>query len=238
MGYFYWNFQYIWVLIPAMILAIYAQNKVNITFAKYSKVSTRTGMTGAQAAMRLLQAAGINDVQVERVSGNLTDYYDPSHKVLKLSDNVYSSTSLSAVGVAAHETGHAVQHNVGYVPLMLRSAMVPLTNISSRMAMPLIIIGAIMGSGRNYGIGGVLIEAGILLFSLAVLFALVTLPVEINASQRAVKMLVNYGILASDEAEPVKKVLSAAALTYVAAAASAIASLLRLILIFGGDRRR
>ncbi|MCI1999088.1 MAG: zinc metallopeptidase [Clostridia bacterium] len=235
---FYLSFQYIWVLIPAMILAIYAQSKVKNTFARYSKVSNRRGITGAEAARALLQASGIYDVKIERVNGSLTDFYDPSHKVLKLSDPVYRSTSLSAVGVAAHETGHAVQHNVGYAPLMVRSAMVPLTSISSRLAMPFIIIGIILGSGRNYGMGGMLIQAGILLFSLAVLFSLVTLPVEFNASKRAVNMLYDYNILSQDEVEPVKKVLSAAAMTYVAAAASAIASLLRLILIFGGNRRR
>ncbi|MCI1959626.1 MAG: zinc metallopeptidase [Clostridia bacterium] len=235
---FYLSFQYIWVLIPAMILAIYAQSKVKNTFARYSKVSNRQGITGAEAARALLQASGIYDVKIERVNGSLTDFYDPSHKVLKLSDPVYRSTSLSAVGVAAHEIGHAVQHNVGYAPLMVRSAMVPLTSISSRLAMPFIIIGIILGSGRNYGMGGMLIQAGILLFSLAVLFSLVTLPVEFNASKRAVNMLYDYNILSQDEVEPVKKVLSAAAMTYVAAAASAIASLLRLILIFGGNRRR
>lgn len=235
---FFWNFQYIWVLIPAMILTLYAQSKVNSTFSKYSRVTNTRGMTGADAARMILQSSGIYDVKIERVGGNLTDYYDPSHKVLRLSDHVYSSTSLSAVGVAAHESGHAVQHNTGYLPLILRSTMVPLTNISSRLAMPFIIIGVILGSGRNYGIGAVLIQAGILLFSLAVIFALVTLPVEFNASKRAVNLLYDYNILSRDEVVPVKKVLSAAALTYVAAALSALLSLLRLLLIFGGDRRR
>jgi Zn-dependent membrane protease YugP len=228
----YFNFSYFYVLIPAMILAVYAQNKVNSTFNKYSRVRSRSGMTGAEAAQRLLNAAGIYDVRIEGVRGSLTDHYDPSKKVLRLSESVYGSTSLAAIGVAAHETGHAVQHARGYAPLSLRSAMVPLTNIGSRMAMPLIILGVIFGgtySNSGYG----LIQFGIVLFSLSVLFALITLPVEFNASSRAVKMLGEYGILDYDEISPVKQVLSAAALTYVAAAASAIASLLRLVLIFG-----
>jgi len=228
----YFNFSYFYVLIPAMILAVYAQNKVNSTFNKYSRVRSRSGMTGAEAAQRLLNAAGIYDVRIEGIRGSLTDHYDPSKKVLRLSESVYGSTSLSAIGVAAHETGHAVQHAKGYAPLSLRSAMVPLTNIGSRMAMPMIILGIIFGgtySNSGYG----LIQLGIVLFSLSVLFALITLPVEFNASSRAVKMLGEYGILDYDEISPVKQVLSAAALTYVAAAASAIASLLRLVLIFG-----
>ncbi len=180
-----------------------------------------------------MHRAGIYDVRIERIHGNLTDHYDPMHKVLRLSDPVYSSTSLAAIGVAAHETGHAVQHNVGYVPLSLRSAMVPLTNFSSRLAMPLIFLGILFGYNSGSSFGYTLIQGGIILFALAVLFSIVTLPVEFNASSRAVKMLGNYGILSTDELEPVKKVLGAAALTYVASAVSAILSLLRLILIFG-----
>lgn len=230
---FYYNFQYIYLLIPAFILTLYAQSKVNSTFARYSKVRSTSGLTGAQAAQELMHRAGIYDVRIERVRGNLTDHYDPAHKVLRLSDSVYSSTSLAAIGVAAHETGHAVQHSVGYAPLGLRSAMVPLTNISSRLAMPLIFLGVIFGSSRGSDFGYMFIQGGIILFAMAVLFSIVTLPVEFNASARAVKMLGNYGILSTDELKPVKQVLSAAALTYVAAALSAIMSLLRLILIFG-----
>ena len=230
---FYFNFQYIYLLIPAFILAMYAQSKVNSTFNKYSRLRSRSGMTGAEVAEELMHRAGIYDVRIERIHGNLTDHYDPMHKVLRLSDPVYSSTSLAAIGVAAHETGHAVQHNVGYVPLSLRSAMVPLTNLSSRLAMPLIFLGVLFGYNSSSSFGYTLIQGGIILFALAVLFSIVTLPVEFNASSRAVKMLGNYGILSTDELEPVKKVLGAAALTYVASAVSAILSLLRLILIFG-----
>ena len=229
---FYFDFRYFYVLLPAMILAIYAQSKVKSTFAKYSRVRSRSGLTGAEAAERLLHAAGIYDVRIEGIRGSLTDHYDPSKKVLRLSENVYGSTSLSAIGVAAHETGHAVQHARGYVPLSLRSAMVPLTQIGSNLAMPLIVLGVLFGG--TYGRSGYgLIQFGIILFSLSVVFALITLPVEFNASSRAVKMLSEYGILDNDEISPVRQVLSAAALTYVAAAASAVASLLRLILIFG-----
>ncbi len=228
----YFDFRYFYVLLPAMILAVYAQSKVKSTFAKYSRVRSRSGLTGAEAAQRLLHAAGIYDVRIEGIRGSLTDHYDPSKKVLRLSESVYGSTSLSAIGVAAHETGHAVQHARGYVPLGLRSAMVPLTQIGSNLAMPLIVLGVLFGG--TYGRSGYgLIQLGIILFSLSVVFALVTLPVEFNASSRAVKMLAEYGILDNDEISPVRQVLSAAALTYVAAAASAVASLLRLILIFG-----
>ena len=146
---FYFNFQYIYILIPAIILTIYAQSKVSSTFAKYSRVRSMSGFTGAQAAQELMHRAGIYDVRIERVAGNLTDHYDPSHKVLRLSDSVYSSTSLAAIGVAAHETGHAVQHQVGYAPLGLRSALVPLTNLSSQLAMPLLFIGIIIGTTRG-----------------------------------------------------------------------------------------
>jgi len=230
---FFYNFQYIYILIPAFILAMYAQSKVKSTFAKYSKVRSLQGMTGAQAAEELMHRAGIYDVRIERVRGNLTDHYDPTQKVLRLSDSVYSSSSLAAIGVAAHETGHAVQHAHGYGPLKLRSAMVPLTNISSNLAMPMIFLGVLLGSNSGSDFGYMFVEFGILLFSMAVIFALVTLPVEFNASRRAVNMLGNYGILSDEELSPVRKVLSAAALTYVASAVSAIASLLRLILIFG-----
>ena len=230
---FYFNFQYIYILIPAMLLALYAQSKVQSTFRKYSNVRNSYGMTGAEAAQRLLNIAGIYDVRIERVGGNLTDHYDPGKKVFRLSDSVYGSTSLAAIGVAAHETGHAVQHAVGYAPLGLRSALVPLTNISSRMAMPMIIIGILLGSQAGSGMGYALVQFGIVLFAVAVVFALVTLPVEFNASRRAVAMLGDNGILSGSELEPVKKVLSAAALTYVASAAVAIANLLRLVLLFG-----
>ena len=233
---FYFNFQYIYLLIPAFILAMYAQSKVNSTFNKYSRVRSSSGMTGAEVAQELMHRAGIYDVRIERIHGNLTDHYDPMHKVLRLSDPVYSSTSLAAIGVAAHETGHAVQHAVGYGPLVLRSAMVPLTNIGSNFSWILIVLGLLFGSQAGSEFGYMLVQAGIVLFALVVVFTLVTLPVELNASSRAVHMLGDNGILTQEELGPVKKVLTAAAMTYVASAAMAIAQLLRLILLFGGRR--
>lgn len=230
---FYFNFQYLYVILPALLLTLYAQSKVSSTFRKYSSVRNAYGLTGAEAAQRLLTAAGINDVRIERVRGNLTDHYDPSKKVLRLSESVYDSTSLAAVGVAAHETGHAVQHAMGYAPLALRSAMVPLTNLGSNLAWPLILLGLLFGSQAGSDFGYLLVQAGILLFSLAVVFSIVTLPVEFNASSRAVAMLGDFGILSQSELGPVKKVLSAAAMTYVASAAMAVAQLLRLVLLFG-----
>lgn len=230
----YFNFAYIWVLFPAMILAMYAQSKVSSTYKKYSKTSNLRGYTGADVAKALLARSGIYDVTVERVSGNLTDHYDPRKKVLRLSDSVYGSTSLAAIGVAAHETGHAVQDYEGYFFLKLRGALVPLSNIGSSLSMPLIFVGLLLGSARGSGI----IQLGILLFAVAVLFTIITLPVEFNASSRAIEMLETNGILSNDEITPAKKVLSAAALTYVAATAVALANLLRLVLMFGGIRNR
>lgn len=228
---YYFDPTYMLVLIGA-VLCIIAQLRVSSTYNKFSKVRSRTGMTGAQAAQRILQMSGIYDVRVEHISGSLTDHYDPTHKVLRLSDTVYGSDSVAAIGVAAHECGHAVQHDKGYAPLQIRSALVPVANIGSKAGIPLIILGAIMGMNQ------VLIQIGIWVFALAVLFQVVTLPVEFNASGRALAMLGNYGMLANDEVKSCKKVLSAAALTYVAAAASAILQLLRLVLLFGGNRRR
>lgn len=184
-------------------------------------------MTGAQAAQRILNMSGIHDVRIEHVRGELTDHYDPSNKVLRLSDTVYGSASIAAIGVAAHECGHAVQHDQGYAPLKFRSALVPAANIGSKAGIPLIILGAILGMNQ------MLIQIGIWVFALAVLFQLVTLPVEFNASGRALAMLGDYGMMERDEVSSCRKVLSAAALTYVAAAATAILQLLRLILLFG-----
>ena len=231
-GFYGMDWTYILVLIGA-ILCMAASAKVNSTYNKYSKVRSMTGMTGAQVAQKILQYNGIYDVQIEHVRGNLTDHYDPSKKVLRLSDSVYGSTSVAAIGVAAHECGHAVQHQVGYVPIKIRSALVPAANIGSKLGLPLILLGVIFG-----GAGSTLAQIGIWVFALAVLFQIVTLPVEFNASGRAIKMLDQYGILHHQDVGHVKKVLSAAALTYVAAAASAILQLLRLVLIFGGGRDR
>ncbi len=235
MGYYgygyYFDPTYFLVLIGA-VLCIWAQARVSSTYNRYSRVLSRTGMTGAQAAQRILQLSGIYDVRIEHVGGKLTDHYDPVNKVLRLSDTVYGSTSVAAIGVAAHECGHAVQHDKGYAPLQFRSALVPVANIGSKAGIPLILLGALLGMNQT------LIHIGIWVFALAVLFQLVTLPVEFNASGRALAMLGDYGMLDKDETKGCRKVLQAAALTYVAAAASAILQLLRLVLLFGGNRRR
>lgn len=228
---YYYDPTYFLILIGA-VLCILAQLRVKSTYKKYSRVRSRSGLTGAQAAQRILQMSGIYDVRIEHVRGELTDHYDPSKKVLRLSDNVYGSDSIAAIGVAAHECGHAVQHDKGYAPLTFRTALVPVANIGSWAGIPLIFLGAILGMNQT------LIHIGIWVFALAVLFQIVTLPVEFNASGRALAMLGNYGMLSQDETRGCRKVLSAAALTYVAAAAAAILQLLRLILLFGGGRRR
>jgi len=231
-GFYYGlDWTYILVLIGA-VLSLIASARVNSTFNRFSKMHSASGMTGAEAAQRILQQNGIYDVAVEHVRGNLTDHYDPKNKVLRLSDATYSSNSVAAVGVAAHECGHALQHNAGYLPLRIRSAIVPAANIGSKLGIPIILLGVLLGS--NY----FLIELGIWVFSLAVLFQIVTLPVEFNASNRAMAMMERYGILSGDELRSTRKVLSAAAMTYVAAAASSILQLLRLVILFGGGRRR
>jgi Zn-dependent membrane protease YugP len=188
-------------------------------------------MTGAQAAEKILHSAGIHDVAVLHINGNLTDHYDPRSKTLKLSDTVYGQSSVAAIGVAAHECGHAIQHNDGYIPLRLRSAIVPVANIGATISWPLILIGLFLGYSQT------LINIGIILFSCAVLFQIVTLPVELNASARAVRILDETGILYGEEVAHTKKVLGAAALTYVAAAAASILQLLRLVILFGGRNR-
>ena len=227
-GYGYGMDPWFILLIVAMIFSIVAQTKVSSTFNKYSRVRNRAGFTGAQVATQMLQNAGIYDVSVQRVAGNLTDHYDPRTKTLRLSQGVYDSMSVAALGVAAHETGHAIQHDVGYAPLALRSFFVPLANFGSRLAFPLIVIGFIVAGG-----GSTLVTLGILFFSLSVAFTVITLPVEFNASHRAIDLLVADGFLTSDEIGGAKKVLSAAAMTYVAAAFAAVVQLLRLIAIFG-----
>lgn len=210
-------------LLPALILALYAEFKVNSNFKKYSAINNKHGYTGADVAKQLLMLSGINDVTVQMVNGNLTDNYNPKDKTLNLSQSVYAGTSLSAVGVAAHETGHAIQHQNEYFPLVLRSSVIPLVNFSSKLSIPLIFIGLLF-SGR-------LLDFGIILFGIVVIFQLMTLPVEFNASKRAVKLLSENNFLDETEIPAVKKVLSAAALTYVAAAVSAIANLIRYIVI-------
>ena len=234
----FWGDTTILVLIPAMIFAFWAQFKVNSTFNQYAKVYNRRGLTGAEAARRVLDANGLHNVTIEHIRGHLTDHYDPKANVIRLSDATYASTGIAAIGVAAHEAGHAVQHAEGYVPIKVRSAIIPLTRFGSFLAMPLFLIGLLMGSGSylGYGIGTIFMVTGILFFSFSTLFQLVTLPTEFNASARAMKALEDGGLLAADELPAAKATLSAAAMTYVAALASSLASLLRLILIF--NRRR
>ena len=232
MGYYYWDPTYILVVIGAVICMI-ASARVKGTFNKYSQLRSMSGMNGAQVAQRVLQAAGIYDVQVRHVSGSLTDHYDPRTKTVNLSDPVYNATSVAALGVAAHECGHAIQHAKSYAPLSIRSALVPIANFGSMLAWPVILIGLLFNTLSS----GLIIDIGILLFSAAVLFQLVTLPVEFDASRRALVMLRTQGILADDELRYTRRVLKSAALTYVASAAAAILQLLRIILITNGRRR-
>ena len=234
MPYYYYGFDptYVLVLIGAVICLI-ASARVKSTFNKYSRYRSMSGMTGAQAAERILNSAGIYDVTVCHISGSLTDHYNPSKKTLNLSDSVYGSNSVAAIGVAAHECGHAIQHQKNYVPLTLRTAIVPVANIGSTLAWPLILIGLFF----NRSTDAMLINLGILCFSIAVLFQLVTLPVEFNDSRRALHILGEQGILSDSELHYTRTVLKAAALTYVASAAAAILQLLRLVLLFGGRNR-
>lgn len=219
------------LVLIGVVLSMAASAKVNSTYAKFSRVRSMTGMTGAEAARQLLNSQGIYDVQIRHVSGNLTDHYDPRTKIVNLSDAVYDSTSVAAIGVAAHECGHAMQDYEAYAPLKLRGAIVPVVNIGAQLSWPMILLGLFFG-----GLGSPLINVGILLFSLSVIFQLITLPVEFNASSRAVRLLNSMGILRGEEVGYTKQVLGAAALTYVAAAAGSILQLLRLVILFGGRR--
>lgn len=229
---FYFDPTYILVLI-GVVLSLLASGLVKSTFSKYSKMRNARGITGAEAAEQVLHRAGIYDVRVEHVGGNLTDHYDPRSKVLRLSDTVYGSTSVAAVGVATHECGHAIQHARGYAPLKLRSTLVPIANFGAQIAWPLILIGLLFSSQSS----SLFINLGIIAFSGAVLFQLITLPVEFNASNRAIRMIADSGMMHGEEIVAARKVLNAAALTYVASAATAILQLLRIILLTGGRRR-
>ncbi len=237
--YGYFDMTYILVIVGAIICMI-ASARVKSAYSEYSRVRARSGMTGAEAAQRILQMSGINDVEIQHVKGDLTDHYDSSKKVLRLSDTVYDSQSVAAIGVAAHECGHALQHKEGYVPLKIRAALVPVANIGSRLGLPLVILGLVLGIGFDLPGGGYfsLTQIGIWVFSIAVLFQIITLPVEFNASRRAVGLLGDYGIMNGDELDDCKHVLGAAALTYVAAAAASILQLLRLVILSGNRRRR
>lgn len=228
MPYFYFDSSYI-VLLPALIFALWAQAKVQSSFNKYNKIMTRSGMTGHDAARLILNANGLHHVKIEQIAGNLTDHFDPKANVIRLSSSVYSSSGVAAVGVAAHEAGHAVQYGEDYRPMKIRSAIIPVTRIGSMLALPIFLIGLIFSF---YEIA----MLGIILFSLTAVFQAVTLPVEFNASARALRALDGSGRLDADEVKGAKKVLTAAALTYVAALASSLAQILRLLLIVG--RRR
>ena len=229
--FYYYDPTYILVLIGA-VLSLWASATVKSTYNKYSRVYSYSGLTGAQAAAQILRQAGIYDVRIEHESGNLTDHYDPKARVLRLSDSVYGSNSVAAIGVAAHECGHAIQDQEDYVPLRFRSAFVPVANLGTQVAFPILLLGVFLGSSHF------LIQVGLLCFFFGVLFQLITLPVEFNASGRAVRILRETGMMSDDELSKTKKVLSAAAMTYVAAAAASILSMLRLIILFGGNRRR
>lgn len=231
MPYFYMDYWYIVLVIPAVIFSLIAQYKVTSTFKRYSKVMSKRGITGMEAARKILDVNGLYNVRIERVSGDLTDHFDPKADVIRLSDSVYGSSSVAAVGVAAHEAGHAVQHSVGYTPIRIRSAIIPVCNIGSNLAMPLVLIGLLLSFEG-------LALLGVMLFGLSVVFQLVTLPVEFNASSRALAALTSSGMLDEPEAKNTKKVLSAAAMTYVAALAVALANFLRLLFIVMGSRNR
>ena len=224
------DWTYLVLVLPAMIFALIAQGMVQSTFNKYSKTPTKSGMTGYQAARMVLDQNGIHDVHIEQVAGNLTDHYDPKAKVIRLSDATYASNSAAAVGVAAHEAGHAAQHATEYAPIKLRAAIIPITNIGSRLTLPLILIGAVLAIQS-------LVTLGILFYALSTVFQLVTLPVEFNASRRAMEALRSSGRMYDEELVASRKVLTAAAMTYVAALAVSLMQLIRLILIFGRRSR-
>lgn len=238
MPYYYYGFDwtYLVLVLPCLIFAMIASSRVNSTFKKYSNQYSQRRITGADAALRVLHANGVQGVRIERVSGNLTDHYDPRTNVIRLSDSVYDSTSTAAIGVACHEAGHAVQYAESYAPIKLRAAIIPLTNFGSKLAMPLILLGIVCTFLGEFST--VLVYLGIAAFGLSFVFQLITLPVEFNASRRAIRAIEEGNILTAEEQCGAKKTLQAAAMTYVAATATALAQLLRLIVIFGGGRRR
>lgn len=235
-GYYGLDWTYILVLIGIGITML-ASARMNSSFTKYAQIRSSSGLTGREVAERILAANGIYDVAVQPVPGQLTDHYDPSKKIVRLSESIYSSTSVAAIGVAAHECGHAIQDDRSYFPLRFRSAFVPLANLGSRLSWPMILIGLLLAQSGAY-LGYNLMSWGILLFSLAVIFQLITLPVEFDASRRALIQLSETGILPAGEKRQAREVLTAAALTYVAAAAASLLQLMRLLILFGGRRRR
>ena len=237
MPYYYsYNSSGMLLVLACAIFAMWASSNVNSTFKKYARQNSVRGITGAQAAQRVLSANGVTGVRIERVSGNLTDHYDPKTNAIRLSDSVYSSTSTAAIGVACHEAGHAVQYAVGYGPIKLRAAIIPATNFGTKIAWPLMLAGLLLSS-MSYALYN-LVYVGIACFALSLVFQLVTLPVEFNASRRALTAIEAGNLLTSDELVGARKTLTAAALTYVAAVATSLAQLLRLLAIYGGRRRR
>ena len=237
MPYYYgFDWTYLVLVLPCMIFAMIASSRVNSTFQKYSQQYSQRRLTGAEAARRVLTHNGVSGVRIERVAGNLTDHYDPRTNVIRLSDSVYASTSTAAIGVAAHEAGHAVQYAKGYAPIKLRAAIIPLTNFGSKLAMPLSLAGILLAAFG--GFSTILVDLGIAAFGLSFVFQLITLPVEFNASRRAIRAIEEAQILTDEERRGAQKTLKAAAMTYVAAMAVALAQLLRLIVLFGNRRRR
>lgn len=238
MPYYYYGFDwtYLVLVLPCIILSLWASANINSTFKRYSKQLNRRGITGAEAAQRVLRANGISGVRVDRVSGHLSDHYDPRTNVIRLSDSVYDSTSVASIGVACHEAGHAVQYAQHYAPIKLRAAIIPITNFGSKLAMPLILLGVLLSAFANFSY--TLVYLGIACFGLSLVFQLITLPVEFNASRRAMRAIEDSEILTDDERRGARKTLNAAAMTYVAATAVALAQLLRILMLFGGGRRR
>ena len=235
--YYYYTFDwtYIIIVLPCLILAMIASARVNSTFRRYSQQISSRRITGRDAAMRVLQANGVTNVRIERISGNLTDHYDPKTNVIRLSDSVYDNPSTAAIGVACHEAGHAVQYAHAYFPIKIRAAIIPITNFGSKLAMPLILFGILFSTFGNFSY--TLVYIGIICFALSLIFQLVTLPVEFNASRRAMQAIEDTQLLTEQEQHGARKTLTAAAMTYVAAVAVSAAQLLRLILLFGGRRR-
>ena len=239
MPYYFYGFDwtYIVIVLPCVLLSLWASANVNSTFRRYSGQLSLRRITGAEAAQRVLSANGVRGVRIERVNGNLTDHFDPKANVIRLSDSVYDSTSVASIGVACHEAGHAVQYAEHYAPIKLRAAIIPITNIGSKLAMPLILLGVLLSVYGEYNY--TLVYVGIACFALSLVFQLITLPVEFNASRRAMQAIESGNILTEDEQRGARKTLTAAAMTYVAATAVSLAQILRLLLIFGGrDRRR
>jgi hypothetical protein len=232
----YFDWTYFVLVLPAMLFALWASAKVNSTYNKYSNQRSRRGITGAEAARRVLDANGLSNIRIERISGELTDHFDPQANVIRLSDSVYGNASTAAIGVACHEAGHAIQHAVGYKPIKIRTAIVPVTNLGSKLAMPLIIIGILL-SAVSYAFS-IVAYVGLACFALSTIFQIVTLPTEFNASRRAMQAIEGMGILYDDELKGARKTLTAAALTYVAALAVSLGQLLRFLLIISSNSRR